>query len=684
MPAPMRRPRAGRLRAGRAGAEAQAASAARPAGAAAPPPSWPAALAAAAPHLSPAAGLMSAAIIIAALYYGRDFLVPLALAFLLGFVLDPLVVRLKRMRRAAHGGGRRGRRRRARRRSPSPASSWPTRCARLSAQLPIYQTNIQDKLRDFRERLDGPACSTAPSRTLGTVKKEVEEAAAKPAPPDARRRRAAARRSCREAAVADRQGRRWLEAGGGPLATAGIVLVFLVLVLLDRQDLRDRLLRLLGGNLHRTTDAMDEAGARISKYLTMQLVVNASYGLPMAAGLWLIGVPGAVLWGALAAVMRFVPYVGPMISAVFPLALAFAVDPGWNMLLWTVGLIVLLELVSNNLVEPWLYGASTGLSAMSLMVSATFWTLLWGPIGLVMSTPLTVCLLVVGRHLPHLRFFDVLLGSQPALDPPTRIYQRLLAGDVEEAIELAAERTEADGVGRLLRPGRHPGAAHGEQRPRARVDRRAPPPRRQRHGPPDRRAARAAPGAGRRRAAARGLPRRQVGNRHARRAHAGARAVALSGIAAEHRAGRHVERADFFAALDLLGALDRVPVALQPRAADARRATCAATCAGAGPTCTSCSRSGMRRADLLDEAAARALGADAVATSFDEAMLRVGHQLGAQLAEATCRRRCPRTTSSAARAARQRRVRRRRCAGSSTSAPSAPPTSSTCRSRWSR
>ena len=239
---------------------------------------------------------------------------------------------------------------------------------------------------------------------------------------------------------------KWLAAIGGPLTDAGIVLVFVVVVLLDRQDLRDRLLRLLGGNLHRTTDAMDEAGERIGKYLTMQLMVNATYGVPMALGLWAIGVPGAVLWGALAAIMRFVPYIGPMISAVFPIALAFAVDPGWSMLLWTVALILVLELLSNNVVEPWLYGASTGLSAMSLMVSATFWTLVWGPVGLVMSTPLTVCLLVIGRHLPQLRFFAVLLGSQPVLDPATRVYQRLLAEDVEEAIELSLEHVQADGV----------------------------------------------------------------------------------------------------------------------------------------------------------------------------------------------------------------------------------------------
>ncbi|MCY7308158.1 MAG: AI-2E family transporter [Rhodoferax sp.] len=238
---------------------------------------------------------------------------------------------------------------------------------------------------------------------------------------------------------------KWLEAGIGPLATAGIVLVFVFLVLLDRDDLRDRLLRLLGGSLHRSTDAMDEAGRRISKYLTMQLVVNLTYGVPMAAGLLFIGVPGAILWGAVAAIMRFVPYIGPMIAAVAPVALAFAVDPGWSMVLMTVGLILLLELVSNNIVEPWLYGASTGLSAISLITAATFWTALWGPMGLIMSTPLTVCLLVIGRHLPRLSFLDVLLGSQPALDAATRIYQRLLAGEVDAAVEVATEQlVEAD------------------------------------------------------------------------------------------------------------------------------------------------------------------------------------------------------------------------------------------------
>ena len=231
-----------------------------------------------------------------------------------------------------------------------------------------------------------------------------------------------------------------------PLATAGIILIFVFLALLDIGDLRDRLLRLLGGNFHRSTDAIQEAGARISRYLLMQLLVNVSYGVPLAAGLWIIGVPGALLWGAIGAVMRFVPYVGPLIAAIFPVALAFAVDSGWSMLLWTVALIVILELISNNIIEPLLYGSSTGLSAISLIASAILWTALWGPVGLILSTPLTVCLLVLGRNLPQLRFLDTMLGSTPALDVPARIYQRLIANDADEAVEIAGTEIEKSSV----------------------------------------------------------------------------------------------------------------------------------------------------------------------------------------------------------------------------------------------
>jgi predicted PurR-regulated permease PerM len=383
-----------------------------------------------------AAGFLIATVVICGLYFGRDILVPLALAMLLAFLLDPAVARLKRwglprmlavllvvgatLALLVVGGLFVGKEVRS-----------------LGAELPTYQSTIRGKLQHMREQMGGPGVMDGVLKTADVVQREVERMA--PAAPAAGVQRV----QVQEPPVSPvRQAVAWLERAAGPLAQAGIVLVFVVLVLLDRLDLRDRMLRLMGGSLHRATDAMDEASDRISRYLGMQLIVNLTYGVPMAAGLWFIGVPGALLWGLLASVMRFVPYVGPFISSVFPLALAFAVDPGWNLLLWTLGLIVVLELVSNNVIEPWLYGVSTGLSALSLIVAATFWTALWGPVGLIMSTPLTVCLLVIGRHLPQLAFLDVLLGSQPALDAPTRMYQRLLAGEDEEAIALAEELTD--------------------------------------------------------------------------------------------------------------------------------------------------------------------------------------------------------------------------------------------------
>ncbi|MEO6625448.1 MAG: AI-2E family transporter [Burkholderiaceae bacterium] len=404
------------------------------------------------PEIRLLVGLVVAAVLIAGLYFGRDILMPLALAILLGFVLDPIVAVLKRFGlprvtavtlvvTLALGG------------IAMAGFLLGNQVSSLSQQLPTYHTNILKKLRDLRTKALGPGMFDGAVETLKIVKEEVDKAAAdEPAatgstrlaqPPPVQRVRVEP-----TPPTPFQEALRWLEASSGPLATTGIVLIFVFLVLLDRDDLRDRLLRLfrlLGGSLHRSTDAMDEAGRRISKYLTMQLVVNLTYGVPIAAGLWLIGVPGAILWGAVAAIMRFVPYIGPMVAGLAPIVLAFAVDSGWSMVLLTVGLIVTIELVSNNIVEPWLYGSSTGLSAISLITAATFWTAIWGPIGLIMSTPLTVCLLVIGRYLPRLSFLDVLLGSQPALDAATRIYQRLVAGEFDAAVEVTTEQVvEAD------------------------------------------------------------------------------------------------------------------------------------------------------------------------------------------------------------------------------------------------
>lgn len=226
----------------------------------------------------------------------------------------------------------------------------------------------------------------------------------------------------------------------GPLATLGLVVVVVVFMLLEREELRDRFIRLVGnGDLHRTTSALQEAGTRVGRYLLTQLVVNMSYGVPLGIGLWILGVPNALLWGMLAIVLRFAPYIGPVIAAIMPLFLAFAIAPGWDLLFWTIALFVLIELISNNVIEPWLYGSRTGLSPLAIIVSAIFWTWLWGPIGLILSTPLTVCLVVLGRYVPQFRFLEILFGSEPVLNPEERLYQRLLAGDPNEATDNALE-----------------------------------------------------------------------------------------------------------------------------------------------------------------------------------------------------------------------------------------------------
>jgi hypothetical protein len=225
-----------------------------------------------------------------------------------------------------------------------------------------------------------------------------------------------------------------------PLTTTGIVVIFVAFILMQREDLRNRLVRLAGSqDLQRTTAAIDDAGRRLSRLFLTQLALNAAFGFVVGTGLWLIGVPSAPLWGMLAMILRFVPYVGAVISAIFPLVLAAAVGPGWTMALWTAALFLIVEPVAGQVVEPLLFGHSTGLSPVAVVASATFWTWLWGPIGLVLATPLTICLVVLGRHVDRLKFLDVMFGDRPALTPAELVYQRMLAGDPIEAAEQAQE-----------------------------------------------------------------------------------------------------------------------------------------------------------------------------------------------------------------------------------------------------
>ena len=219
------------------------------------------------------------------------------------------------------------------------------------------------------------------------------------------------------------------------LETAFIVVIFVIFILLQREDLRDRLIRLAGSSdLHRTTLAMNDAAGRLSRFFLVQTLVNASFGVIVAVGLNFIGLPSPILWGAVAFLLRFVPYFGPLIAAGFPMALAAAIDPGWGMALETLALFLFVESIIGQVVEPWLYGHNTGISPVAVVISATFWWWMWGTAGLVLSTPLTVCLVVLGRHVERLAFLDVMFGDAPPLTPVESFYQRMLAGDASEVV----------------------------------------------------------------------------------------------------------------------------------------------------------------------------------------------------------------------------------------------------------
>ena len=231
-----------------------------------------------------------------------------------------------------------------------------------------------------------------------------------------------------------------------PLGTAGVVLIFVIFILLEREDLRDRLIWLISqGNYTLTTKALDDAASRITRYMLAQSIVNGFYGIVVATGLWVIGLtlghgisfPSFVLWGLLCAVLRFLPYIGPWVAIIFPLAISLAVYPGFSVFVATGALLAAIEVFSVNVMEPWLYGASTGLSTVAIMTAAVFWTWLWGPIGLLLATPMTVCMVVLGTHVSRLRFLSIMLSDQPALPPSVGFYQRLLAGDRREAESVA-------------------------------------------------------------------------------------------------------------------------------------------------------------------------------------------------------------------------------------------------------
>ncbi|MFJ7438751.1 AI-2E family transporter [Methylorubrum thiocyanatum] len=396
-----------------------------------------------------ASSMIVFAIIVAGLFLGREVLIPIAIAVLLSFVLGPLVNFLRRLRlgRAVAvlvsvllAAGI----------IAALATVIGVQVAELAQDVPRYQRTIERKVEGLREGTLGRTMDYIANinRAIHQGGEENKEAAEKA------RREQAARDSTRKTEpeppkpmlvqVEERRpsplelATTVLSPVAQPLATAGIVIVVLLFILMQREDLRDRLIRLAGSSdLHRTTVAMDDAARRLSRYFLGQLALNSAFGVVIGVGLWIIGVPSPVLWGIFALVMRFVPYIGAFLSAVLPIALAAAVDPGWSMVVATFLLFAIVEPIVGQIIEPLVYGHSTGLSPFSVLVSALFWTWLWGPVGLLLSTPLTVCLVVLGRHVDRLEFLDVLFSNRPALTPIENFYQRMLADDPEEAQEHA-------------------------------------------------------------------------------------------------------------------------------------------------------------------------------------------------------------------------------------------------------
>jgi predicted PurR-regulated permease PerM len=390
-------------------------------------------------------------LIVVTLYFGREVLVPVTLALLLTFLLAPpvswfrrlfgrvlsvvLVVTLALGVLIGIGGVIAGQLR------------------ELAADLPNYTSTIEGKVAAIKaetlQRFSHVLAHTGmpnkagpPAATAKVAQHQSGSIAASPQPAPASPAGAPLLTPAVEQSLPSPWTlvKQYISPLMSPLATIGIVFVVAVFALLQREDLRDRLIRLIGpDDIHRTTLALDDAGSRLTRYFLTQLSVNTVFGVIIAIGLYFLGVPRPVLWGVLTAILRFIPYVGSFISALLPIALAAAVEPGWEMAIWTAVFFLVAEAVTGQLVEPLIYGQSSGLSPFSVIVSAIFWSWVWGPVGLLLSTPLTLCLAVMGRHMKGLEFLDILLGDRPPLTPTESFYQRILADDADEALDQAEQ-----------------------------------------------------------------------------------------------------------------------------------------------------------------------------------------------------------------------------------------------------
>jgi predicted PurR-regulated permease PerM len=389
--------------------------------------------------------LVGIVVVIASLYFGRQVLIPLALAVVLAFLLTPIVGLVERCRLG---------------RLPSvlvvlvlsfallAAVGWgvTSQLMEILVRLPDYRANIHDKIEALRPpRGSGLSKATATVNDLSKELSPTSETAGNNRGKEPIAVQVAAPPHSTAEYVRD-----FLGPLTGSLETAGIVVIFTLFIVVKREDLRNRLLRLAGsGQLTVMTQALDEASRRLGRYLLLQFAVNADYGLLFGLGVYFIGIPHPLLWGVFGCLLRFVPYIGTPVAAVFPMGMALAVFPGWSQAGLTFVLFLLLELTIANLIEPWLYGSHTGVSSLAILVAASFWGMLWGPVGLILSTPLTVCLILIGRYIPQLNFLEILLGDEPVLSPQAHFYQRLLALDEEEARDIVEEYLKQNPIGNL-------------------------------------------------------------------------------------------------------------------------------------------------------------------------------------------------------------------------------------------
>ena len=381
--------------------------------------------------------LLIVLVVVAVLYFARTVFIPLALAMLLSFMLAPLVIRLRHW-----GLGR----------TPSATlvvltafailgiigAVMASQLADLAHKLPEYQHNVQKKVESIRD--SGGGLIKRVSASLQKVTDELTSSSAtsasnqrpeeRPVPVEIRRTNLSPMELIQKV----------LGSVVNVVLTAVIVIVFVIFMLIQQEDLRDRLIRLAGlRKVNLTTNMLDDAAYRVSRYLLAQFVINSGYGVVTGTVLYFIHVPNPLLWGMLAALFRYIPYLGIWIAALMPAAVGFAVEPGWLDVPIILGTYLGVDILMYNFAEPLLYGSSTGLSPLAILVAAVFWTWLWGPAGLLLATPLTVCVVVIGHHVPSLTFLQVLLSDEPVLPPETRFYQRMLSMDLEEATQVCED-----------------------------------------------------------------------------------------------------------------------------------------------------------------------------------------------------------------------------------------------------